>query len=238
MTTINTAADLIRLLEENDEFRHAVRRHILSAELIRLPEQFASFVTDQQQFHRQVVQRFDKVDQRFDKVDQRLDKVDQRLDKVDQRFDKVDQRFDRIDRNMGQIKFGHALFSTERNAVLIADMLDLDWQRTLNQKALSRIARDLQLNRNERISFIQADLVLEVVDQDGAEYYLAVEVSFTADTRDTDRAKRNANFLELSTGLPGIAAIASVHNDHSVQSLVKSGEVRWIEITDQMMEVH
>ena len=217
MTTINTAADLIRLLEENDEFRHAVRRHILSAELIRLPEQFASFVTDQQQFTRQVVQRFDK---------------------VDQRFDKVDQRFDRIDRNMGQIKSGHALFSTERNAVLIADMLDLDWQRTLNQKALSRIARDLQLNRNERISFIQADLVLEVVDQDGAEYYLAVEVSFTADTRDTDRAKRNANFLELSTGLPGIAAIASVHNDHSVQSLVKSGEVRWIEITDQMMEVH
>ena len=43
-TVINTPEDLLRLLDENAEFREAARRHILTDELIRLPERFAQFV--------------------------------------------------------------------------------------------------------------------------------------------------------------------------------------------------
>ncbi|MDE0206450.1 MAG: hypothetical protein OXP66_10545, partial [Candidatus Tectomicrobia bacterium] len=41
--TINTTDDLIRLLTENAEFYQAVRRLILTDELIQLPERFAAF---------------------------------------------------------------------------------------------------------------------------------------------------------------------------------------------------
>ena len=44
MPVINTPEDLLRLLDENAEFREAARRHILTDELIRLPERFAQFV--------------------------------------------------------------------------------------------------------------------------------------------------------------------------------------------------
>ena len=58
MTVIHTTDDLIRLLNENDEFRQAVRRHVLSDELIQLPERLAkfeirveSFIDEQRQFN-------------------------------------------------------------------------------------------------------------------------------------------------------------------------------------------
>ncbi len=266
MPLINTTTDLIQLLEENEEFRQAVRHHVLTDELIQLPERFAKFAADQLRFNQQVNQRFDgmdqrldgmdqrfdkmdqrfdrmdqrfdRMDQRFDKMDQRFDRMDQRFDKMDQRFDRMDQRFDRMDRNIGSIKAGHALISTERNAALIADLLDLEWQRTVKQHELLPIIRTLQFSRSERTSFLQADLIMVAVDGDGIDRYLAVEVSFTADRRDTDRAIRNADFLQRGTALQAIPVIASVYNDRDAQRMVDGGQVRWFKITDQMMEVH
>ena len=43
MTTINTSDDLLSLLNENEEFRDAVRRAILTEELLALPAVFADF---------------------------------------------------------------------------------------------------------------------------------------------------------------------------------------------------
>ena len=42
MTTINTTDELMALLRENQEFREAVRREILTEDLIGLPGEFAS----------------------------------------------------------------------------------------------------------------------------------------------------------------------------------------------------
>ena len=49
-TTINTSDDLLKLLAENTEFYQAVRRLILSDELIELPERFARFTTEVHDF--------------------------------------------------------------------------------------------------------------------------------------------------------------------------------------------
>ena len=46
MVTINTTDDLLRLLDENPEFREAVRSAILTQELIALPAVFASFASE------------------------------------------------------------------------------------------------------------------------------------------------------------------------------------------------
>ena len=46
MTMINTSDDLLSLLNENDEFRDAVRRAILTEELLTLPAVFADFASE------------------------------------------------------------------------------------------------------------------------------------------------------------------------------------------------
>ncbi len=50
MVTINTTDDLLRLLEENPEFREAVRQVILTQELTSLPAVFGSFAAEMRDF--------------------------------------------------------------------------------------------------------------------------------------------------------------------------------------------
>ena len=48
---INNQQDILRALDTDPAFREAVRRHLLTEDLINLPEKFAAFVTSQQAFN-------------------------------------------------------------------------------------------------------------------------------------------------------------------------------------------
>ena len=48
---INNQQDILRALDTDPAFREAVRRHLLTDDLINLPEKFAAFVTSQQEFN-------------------------------------------------------------------------------------------------------------------------------------------------------------------------------------------
>ena len=43
MTTINSIDDLLRLLDENEQFLASVRHKVLTEELIRLPHEYGEF---------------------------------------------------------------------------------------------------------------------------------------------------------------------------------------------------
>ena len=60
-----------------------------------------------------------------------------------------------------------------------------------------------------------------------------MEVSFTADLRDCNRAIRNARLIESFTRKPAQAAIASVRNDRQVTEVVESGDVYWHQLEDR-----
>ena len=51
MVTINTSDDLLRALRENPEWKEAVRREILTEELMNLPARFDKFVGEQRRFN-------------------------------------------------------------------------------------------------------------------------------------------------------------------------------------------
>ena len=63
--------------------------------------------------------------------------------------------------------------------------------------------------------------------------YIAMEVSFTADLRDCNRAIRNARLIESFTGKPAQAAVASVRNDREATEAVGSGAVYWHPLEDR-----
>ena len=66
---INTKEDLLRLWHEDDEFRAASRRELLTNELLELPEKFA--------------ENAKQVDSRLESVETRLDGVEARLEHVE-----------------------------------------------------------------------------------------------------------------------------------------------------------
>ena len=88
------------------------------------------------------------------------------------------------------------------------------------------------LSRGERLSFRKADILIEAADESGEPCYVAVEASYTADERDTERALRNAELLRRATGRPARAAVAYVRADDRVRPAVESGDVHLHELPD------
>ena len=79
MTTINSQDDFLRALEENPQWRNAIRRHILTEELLQLPA-------------------------RFHVLTQRVDTLDQKVDVLTQRVNTLDQKVDVLTQGMSQVK--------------------------------------------------------------------------------------------------------------------------------------
>ena len=155
-TSMATQEEFLRLLDRNPEFRQQVRRYILSAELIELPEHFAAFASSvnefiaeqretnarQREFNTRVDGRLDRVDGRLDRVDGRLDQMDGRLDQMDGRLDQMDGRLDQMDGRLDQMDGrldqmdGHLDRIDGRLKTLTDDM------GTLKGNVVSRATRD------------------------------------------------------------------------------------------------
>ena len=147
--------------------------------------------------------------------------------------ERVDRRLGTIQDDIAEVKGGHARTETIRRADVIASGLNLIYERTLSAGELDDMARenaDSAIARNELESFTKADLVIKAKDGSRLTNYVAVEISYTADQRDTGRAIRNADLLTRFTGRPAYAVIASVKNDFAVNDLISKGAIRWYEI--------
>ena len=212
MTTINTIEDLIRLLDENPQWAEALRVRLLTRELIELPARFASFAVE---------------------TNERFTQIDQRFAQVDQRFDRIDSVLERIQTDLGYMRGAHARNAAMENASAIARAMGLQRVRTLNRDELWEMTDQADtsgLGAGELDSFHRADLVMEAVSAAGVSCYVAVEVSFTVNGRDTTRAVRNAELLTSFTGRPAYAAVAGLRTDNRVQATLDSGSVFWYEI--------
>ena len=195
MTVINTPEDLLRLLDENAEFREAARRHILTDELIRLPERFAQFV-----------------------------------DRVESFIEEQRAFNQRMETAVGELRGSVARQIVGMYRREITAELGLVYQRPVDRHELFAMLPPLAtsgIERGDRHSFYRADLVLEAADQEDNVHYVAIEASYTADLRDTDRASRNATLLAQLRGWPAHAVIASVRNDNETQALVDNRGMHW-----------
>ena len=250
MTTINNIEDLVELLDKNPRWLDAVRARVLTRELIELPQTLARFAAGTNEHFAEVDQHLDKIDQRFDGVDQRFDKVDQRFDKVEgemnERFDKVDQRFDKVESDISglrddiaPLKGAHVRSAAVREAGLIAEDMGFALVGTLNPeqiRTLSRSESTADIPAGDLRSFRRADLIMEVTDGEGETCYVAVEISFTANGRDTSRAVRNAGFLSSFTGKRSVAAVAGLRRDDRIDEIIESGEVFWHQLDPSDLE--
>ena len=203
MVVINTTDDLLRLLDENEQFRTAVRNKILTEELIKLPAEFEKFQNDTQK-----------------------------------NFDRVDRRLNGLVGDVGALKGHFAGQKAREDADYIAAEMGLDWNHSLKKIEVLRIWQAAERNgmtdeisRENRRSFLDADIIMDVLDQDGNQAYIAVEISYTAHSEDTERVIRNADYLTRFTGIPTYTAVASVFKDSEINDVITEEAPQVFDVT-------
>ena len=247
MAVINTMEDLIRLLDENPKWVEALRVRLLTRELIELPEKFAEFVKVTNERFDKLEGKHDKLEGRFDKLERRFDELERRFDKLEKRFDELEKRFDKLEAqvkslqdDVGMLKGAHARSAAIREASSIAREMNFYRTKNLSQDdlwALIDCADTADIPKNVLRSFRRADLIMEATDQDGETCYIAVEISFTVNGRDTTRALRNAEFLTRFTDKPAHAAVVGLRRDDRIHDLINRGDVFWYQLDPEIMDV-
>ena len=257
MTTINTESDFLHALTEHPEWKAAVRAQILGEELLMLPVRFNAFVEEQREANtefrdsiaelRESVaelkeinvrqEQFNGEQREFNARQEQFNGEQREFNVRQEQFNGEQREFNRrILDDVGILKgdlVGRAACDRHQD---ILDQLGFTLVRMLTKNDLNNLA-----NRSHTTgiagaslrSFFRADLIMEVTGDDGSLQYVAMEASYTADERDTDRLLRNCQFMQQFTDRPAHAVISSLRNTHHVQPLVNDGTVHWFQLTER-----
>lgn len=235
--TIHTIEDFIRVLDENPTWRDAVRSRLLTEELLELPDKFARFVEHTEEFRERTEAFMERTEafmemaaQRFEAIDRRFEAIDRRFERIEQRLDKVESDIQGIRDDLGPLKAAHARNAAVREADLMTEDMGFTLVRKLTYDDIGALVRSQDtfgIPRNELFSFRRADLIAEAQDADAQRCYLAIEISFTVNGRDTERALRNAELLQRFTRMPAYAAVAGLRTDDRIKHVISENLVRW-----------
>ena len=217
---INTFQDILDAMEQDPSLGDALRRHILTDALMQLPVQFRVFMEAALQMRDSIT-----------RLEEGQDALRKDARELNTRMSNVETRLTRIEGDFGTTKGYYARNTAAADVAGIAQDMGAQLVRTLTNDDLSQLAGN-QLDTATGRSFRSADLVMETV-RDGTTQYVALEVSYTADHRDSDRAIRNAALLTKFTGRKTTAGVASVRNSREVQELVNSRALYWHPLEDR-----
>ena len=235
--TVDTIEDIIRILREKPEVREAVRREILTDELLELPEKVAQIITIQQQ----ILERLDGHGGRLDSLETIQQKILETLNqhgktlaehsKALAEHSKALAEHSASLKNIEENQRGFAAMQTaERSYPLIAMNMGLTEPRLLSIVEIAEMAMGdaaSEYTLDELNSFRECDIVIAARNADGDERYIAVQVSSTVDHGDIDRAIGHAKMIERFTGVPAYPAVAGFGNVRVAERRLSSGSVHW-----------
>ncbi len=204
--TVADFPDLLRLLGEHPEWQAALRRHVLTEELLELPALF-----------RQLTARLDQLAARLEELTVRVDQLTVRVDQLAQAQLRTEQRLDQLTAQVARL-VDH-----------MADVRGWRWEEGYRRKAPSffaPVARRLRpLTDEQRVALLDAAVAAGQLSQEEAdeveaadllcrarlraddqEAILVVEVSAGIGEGDVARAARRAQLL-ARTGARTLAVV-------------------------------
>ncbi|MCE2459039.1 MAG: hypothetical protein J4G14_14695 [Dehalococcoidia bacterium] len=248
MTTIDNIEDFLRIVREDEALRSAVRRELLTEELLELPARVASMsktqdsiletqnsmlkeIVDLRQTQNEMLKTQDSILKEIADLRQTQDAMLETQNFLLKTQNSILERLGSVEgdtkQNIVHIGDLKGLFmerSARDDAPVITSDMGLRWLKTLERGEVVMMADEAQrsgltagISRHNMRTFRRADLVIEAVNSDGDTQYVAVEISYTAAGRDTERATRHAEYITRFTGVPAYAAIASVHIDNRIE---------------------
>ena len=237
---IATVEDLVQVLDRHPQWLEALRGRLLTRELLEMPQKLAEFAAAAERRFAAVEGRLDTLERRLELVERRLELIERRLEALERRVEALERQMEQIRIDIAPLKAAHARTAALREADLMAEEQGLEFVRTLDQEEIRNLVRSSDtdgISRHEMRSFRLADIMLCATDAAGEECYLAVEVSYTANGRDTTRAQRNARFLTRFTGRRAYAVVAGLRLDERIRRDVESGAVAWYQLSPEVLEV-
>ena len=212
---VNTFQDILNAMERNPALRDALRRYILTEELLQVPARLTKIEEDigiLKEGQARLEQRVDRLEQRFDHLEQRFDHLEQRFDYLEGRFDQLEARVDRmqvdLDRIGGDVSvlkgtdyeshvatYVHRFL--RRNLGIVASVFSAQRNKSDLTKLLDEAEAQGIIEEWETDELDRADLVLT---SEGPTNYILAEVSITVQQDDIDRAAERASLLAKATG--------------------------------------
>lgn len=208
---MTTARDLINAIKEDEVLREEAQRAILTQDLLNLPTEFRAFVQKQEQINGQMTDFINET----------------------REYHRNWER--KYNRDVGYMKNFSSTETAKNELPLLAVNMGLQYQRSLSREEIVDMALSLAHGvplSGDLHSFARADIIIEA-ERNGEPCYVPVEVSFTADERDTTRAVRNAGFLAQITGREALPSIASFNLDRRILDEIESGRVHHHQLEDQ-----
>ena len=151
----------------------------------------------------------------------------------------AENRFVELGTNVGRLNGWMTSEVGLKEVPLIARGMGYRYRRLLERVELFDMADDADTSgiaRGDLESFIRADAVAAATDGEGRAWYVAVELSFTAQKRDVDRAIRNAEFVTRFTGVPAAAAVAGIQMADEIRGDVDAGNVFWHQLPVKILQ--
>ena len=221
MTNINTFEEILQAMERNQALRDAMRRHILTEELMQLPVQVSRMETGVTEL------KADVADLKTDVADLKTDVAD--LKEGQARLEEGQARLEegqaRLETDVAGLKEGQARMSGQLGNIIGSDYerqaARLVGRRMRQRFGLSRIEilqaitlpgkpdlNDLLDRANETGAISQeeaddmelADLALRGLEPGEREVHVVAEVSLTVQDEDVQHAARRAAIMAKATG--------------------------------------
>ena len=228
MVTINTFQNIIDALEENPALRDAIRRHILSDELLNVPGQVLHLIRDVQKLQSDVTTLQSDVTE-LKEGQARLEEgqIALQSDATELKSDVTEIKEGQITLSMqvrsmlGEVggmsgrRFEEIISKTLRRIIPIThgiwDGRNISSPATLQEtniaslEVLSDDAVEANIITLDEASLLDlSDLVLLGHDADGAPTYVLAEISMTVQEHDVERARERADILTKATGIPAM----------------------------------
>ena len=254
--------EIMQALDEDPSLLEELRARILTRELLEMPENLATLtqrvdtltsrvdtLTEQMEI---LVRRVDALTRRVDALTEQMEILVRRVDALTEQVGSIavsldtlieasERRFERLSGDIGILRGWYSEQTMSRQAVVIAGRLGrakglrLQYYSELTSPDLWEMAAPYasDIEQGDLDSFYLADMVLQVRDEDtGDDAYIAVEASYTCDTRDTVRAIRNVRFIERFTGKRAYAAAAGIRMDSLIHNSIEAGDVYWHQLEE------
>ena len=195
---IDTIEDVIRILREEPEVREAVRRQILTDELLDMPRRLAEMAVVQEAM----------------------------LATLREHTQLLHEHTISIGGLKGLAAFGAAkdryrliAFQMGINALRLLDPVEV--------AMMTEAEAASEFTDSELSSFADCDLVIEAESPSEGECYIVVQVSYTIDHGDISRAIRHADMATRLTGRPAYPAVAGMEQAGVTEQRLESGAVHW-----------
>ena len=215
---IESFQDILDALEQNPEYREAMRRHILDEEIRRLPAEFRELR--------------ETVDNLAQLVRDYIETTNERLGRVESDVAELKEGQARLEAGQARLEAGYIRLEGR-----IGDVAGTAYERRIAKHCRGiasrhlgikhpKILHNINVTENEALDSLLdtasetgaitdeqaydldlADIIIAGVGAPGGADYAVIEVSETINDSDVDRAQERASILALAVGEPVVAAV-------------------------------